>query len=222
MGVKVLLAFSNNLFSEGVAKLLEGHKGIEPCFFNEDEEINVVLKDLSPDIILLDFITLYGFFAEITPTSKMAFILVDTYCGEENIVSAFVSRRVAGILTPETNSELMVKAIKVVSKGEVWIDNNNIKNLMMGLSALKGNPTTGKISAREKEIVALVVNGHRNREIAEKLCISEQTVKTHLYRIFKKLSLQNRSQLIVFALKNPNVVDSLSSSSFQLSELQNH
>lgn len=215
MSLKVLLAFSNNLFSEGIAKLLEGQNGIEPCFFNENDDIEAILKDNAPDIVLLDFITLYGFFANVNPSAKTAFILVDTYCGEENIVSAFVARRVAGILTSETNSELMVKAIDVVSKGEVWIDNNNIKNLMMGLSALKGNASSSKISAREKEIVALVVNGHRNREIAEKLCISEQTVKTHLYRIFKKLSLQNRSQLIVFALKNPSIVESHSNSSFQ-------
>jgi DNA-binding NarL/FixJ family response regulator len=214
MGVKVLLAFSNNLFAEGIAKLLEGHKGMKPCFFNEGDDAGEVLKSIAPDIVLLDFITLYGFFARVNPTAKTAFILVDTYCGEENIISAFVSRRVAGILTCEATSELMVKAINVVSKGEVWIDNNNIKNLMMGLSALKGNSTTSKISAREKEIVALVVNGHRNREIAEKLCISEQTVKTHLYRIFKKLALQNRSQLIVFALKNPSIVESYTNTSF--------
>jgi len=218
MHVKVLLAFSNNLFSEGIARLLEDSKEIEPCFFREEDDLEAVLKDSAPDIVLMDFITLYGFFANINPTSKMAFILVDTYCGEENIVSAFVSRRVVGILTPETNSELMVKAINVVSKGEVWIDNNNIKNLMMGLSALKGGSATGKISAREKEIVALVVNGHRNKEIAEKLCISEQTVKTHLYRIFKKLALQNRSQLIVFALKNPSIVESHSNASLHASE----
>lgn len=214
MGVKVLLAFSNNLFSEGIARLLDDHEDIESFFFTEEDDLGAVLKETAPDIVLMDFITLYGFFANTNPTAKMAFILVDTYCGEENIVSAFVSRRVAGILTPETNSELMVKAINVVSKGEVWIDNNNIKNLMMGLSALKGGAVTGKISAREKEIVALVVNGHRNKEIAEKLCISEQTVKTHLYRIFKKLALQNRSQLIVFALKNPSIVESHSNASF--------
>ncbi len=217
MHVKVLLAFSNNLFSEGITRLLADYDEIESSFLREDDDLDAVLKELSPDIVLLDFITLYGFFANINPTSKMAFILVDTYCGEENIVSAFVSRRVTGILTPETNTEMLVKAINVVSRGEVWIDNNNIKNLMMGLSALKGEPATGKISVREKEIVALVVNGHRNKEIAEKLCISEQTVKTHLYRIFKKLALQNRSQLIVFALKNPSIVESHSSSSFQAS-----
>ncbi len=117
MHVNVLLAFSNNLFSEGIASLLEDHKDIEPHFFREEDDLDALLKDLTPDIVLMDFITLYGFFANINPTSKMAFILVDTYCGEENIVSAFVSRRVAGILTPETNSEPMIKAINVVSKG---------------------------------------------------------------------------------------------------------
>jgi len=51
-------------------------------------------------------------------------------------------------------------------------------------------------------VVGLVGQGYRNREIAEKLCISEPTVKTHLQRIFHKLDIQNRPQLITFAIKN--------------------
>jgi len=53
MGVKVMLAFSNNLFSEGIARLLEDHKGVESCFFNEEVDIHNLLKDLAPDIVLL-------------------------------------------------------------------------------------------------------------------------------------------------------------------------
>jgi DNA-binding CsgD family transcriptional regulator len=51
-------------------------------------------------------------------------------------------------------------------------------------------------------VVGLVGQGYRNREIAEKLCISEPTVKTHLQRIFQKLDIQNRPQLITFAIRN--------------------
>ncbi len=207
MAVKVLLSFSNLIFSEGIASLLEGQDDITYRILGNDEEPEECVKSFRPDVVLMDIITLYGLFGNISPTPRMSFVLVDTHCGEENIANAFVTRRVTGILTVDTDAKLLIKAIKVVSRGEIWIDNNNLKNLVVGLNAIKGPISQGRISGREREIVSLVASGHRNKEIAEKLCISEQTVKTHLYRIFKKLGLQNRSQLIVFALKNSDLTD---------------
>ncbi len=207
MAVKVLLSFSNLIFSEGIASLLEGQDDITYRILGNDEDPEECVKSFRPDVVLMDIITLYGLFGNISPTPRMSFVLVDTHCGEENIANAFVTRRVTGILTVDTDAKLLIKAIKVVSRGEIWIDNNNLKNLVVGLNAIKGPISQGRISGREREIVSLVASGHRNKEIAEKLCISEQTVKTHLYRIFKKLGLQNRSQLIVFALKNSDLTD---------------
>lgn len=202
MPIKTAVALSNALFSEGVKKLLEG-----------SEEIRVVeilkpgvspyraIEAVKPDIILVDFTTLYNVFGDAGPAHNLRFILIDTCCGEENIISAIITRGLKGVLMGNSTASLLKKAIRAVAGGEIWLDKLNVKNLLTGLHALKKN-NKAALSEREWGVVSLVGQGYRNREIAEKLCISEPTVKTHLQRIFHKLDIQNRPQLITFAIKN--------------------
>ncbi|MBI5492753.1 MAG: response regulator transcription factor [Deltaproteobacteria bacterium] len=201
MLIKVMVAFSNTLFAEGVKRLLEG---------SEDIRVTEILKPgaaaykaaeaARPDIILVDFTTLYNVFGEAGPNG-MRFILFDTLCGEDNIISAVITRGLKGVLMGNSTAPLLKKAIRAVAEGEIWLDKLNVKNLLTGLHALKKSAKAA-LSEREWEVVSLVGRGYRNREIAEKLCISEPTVKTHLQRIFHKLDIQNRPQLITFAIKN--------------------
>ena len=108
------------------------------------------------------------------------------------------------MLLGNSNSSLLVKAIKSVAKGEVWIDKQTFKNLLNGINAL-GKEGPVALSGREKEVVALIGEGFRNKEIAYKLHISEPTVKTHLNRIFQKLNVRTRGELISYAIKNSDV-----------------
>lgn len=208
MPMKVMLAFSNLLFSEGIARLLEDDKNLHVDMLKGGMEQQIkCIESNKPDIVLLDIITLYNVLSDVRPTQKMAFILVDTGCSEENIISAFMSGRLSGILMANANSTLLRKAIAAVAGGEIWIDNKTIKNLLTGLNSVKkGWSASGgsidELSKREKEIIHLVSLGCRNKEIASRLYISEPTIKTHLYRIFQKLNIQNRHQLIAFAMKN--------------------
>ncbi|MEE9543543.1 MAG: response regulator transcription factor [Thermodesulfobacteriota bacterium] len=202
MAVKVLLAFSNNIFSEGIARLLSEDDDITTDTLDYGATTLKSLKPYDADIILLDFITLFNTFTDVKPTNKTSFLLVDTRCGDENIVSAFLTSKVAGILMGDTDSELLCRAIHSVFGGEIWVDKKTVKNLLTGLGSIKNTNSAGKLSPREKEIVALVASGYRNKEIGLKLCISEPTVKTHLYRVFQKLGISNRPQLVVYAMKN--------------------
>jgi DNA-binding NarL/FixJ family response regulator len=202
MAVKVLLAFSNNIFSEGIARLLNDDGDITTEVLNHATNTIKSLKPYEADIVLLDFITLFNTFTDVKPTKKTSFLLVDTCCGDENIVSAFLTSKVAGILMGDTDGELLCRAIHSVYDGEIWVDKRTVKNLLTGLGSIKSSGATTKLSPREKEIVALVASGYRNKEIGLKLCISEPTVKTHLYRVFQKLGINNRPQLVVYAMKN--------------------
>ncbi|MBE9531499.1 MAG: response regulator transcription factor [Proteobacteria bacterium] len=202
MAVKVLLAFSNNIFSEGIARLLSDDSEITVDLFNRADSAAKSLKAFDADIILIDFVTLYNTFTDIKPTKKRSYLLVDTCCGDEIIVSAFLKAKVSGILMIDTDSTLLRRAIHSVYNGEVWVDNKTIKNLLSGLGSITDAGQSNNLSPREKEIVALVASGYRNKEIGLKLCISEPTVKTHLYRVFQKLNISNRPQLVVYAMKN--------------------
>src|SRR3990170_1547373 len=118
---KVMLAFSNLLFSEGVARLLEDDKNFTVCILKDRKEPLKAIDAEKPDVILLDIITLYNNLSDIKPNKQMAFILVDTDCGDKNIIHAFNSHRLSGVLMSNTTPTLMKKAVMAVAKGEIWM-----------------------------------------------------------------------------------------------------
>ncbi len=200
MAIKVYIAFSNRLFSDGVSRLLDSNNDIEVTGVLENSSMHCSLIDT--DIILVDFTSLYNVFRDPLDWNNSKFILFDTACGEDNITFAIVSRDVKGLITENCTPDLLTKAIRAVASGEVWLDKKTVKNIVSGMNALKkGNKLS--LTKREMEIAVLVAKGYKNKEVAIKLFISEPTVKTHLYRIFQKLDISSRPQLITYALKNP-------------------
>lgn len=199
--VKVMAAFSNMLFSEGVARLLEDDESVEvDCLLEAGSECPREYAELC-DVILTDFAALDLSFSNLDVSKKHGFILFDTDCGQDNIASAIMSRNISGVLLGNATLPFLRKAIRAVAKGEVWIDRSTVKDLLNGVNALKSDGLSGK----EREVVALVGKGLRNREIAQRLRISELTVKCHLHRIFKKLDIRKRSQLINYSIKSLGV-----------------
>lgn len=207
MDVKVMLAFGNMVFSEGVARILEPEREIKTAEALVPGEVCEVekLQSLGIDILLTDFTTLYNQFPDIETGSRtFHIILLDTNCGRDNLVAAILKKKVSGVLLSNSNPALLVKAIRSVAKGEVWIDKQTFKSLLNGINAL-GKDGSVSLSGREKEVIALIGEGFRNKEIAYKLHISEPTVKTHLNRIFQKLNVRTRGELISYAIKNSDV-----------------
>jgi len=203
--ISVVIAFSNELFSEGIKKLLERdpHIKVERVSTPGKKEAKKSIA-LKADILLLDFTALYNDFSFLDASNNIKMILFDTGCGENNITHAIVTRGVKGVIVNNLSVDLLIKALKVVAEGEVWFDKVTVKNLLTGMNSIKSD---GKelLTKREKEVVALAGKGYKNKEIAKKLYISEPTVKTHLHRIFQKLNVRNRPQLITYALKNPEI-----------------
>ncbi|HAA84346.1 MAG TPA: hypothetical protein DCE01_06155 [Thermodesulfobacterium commune] len=110
-----------------------------------------------------------------------------------------VQHKLSGIIALYTDLELFKKALKVIKKGEIWIDNKYLKQLVNNLENLKEKRLP--LTPKEKEIISLVCKGLSNKQIADKLNISEQTVKAHLNRIFRKLNVQSRTQLVSIFLE---------------------
>ncbi|MGD8366004.1 MAG: response regulator transcription factor [Desulfobacterales bacterium] len=111
---------------------------------------------------------------------------------------------VKGFLYREDPIEVFSKAIEAVFKGELWVSREVLTQSFLRardgghLPPLKTNPLT----PRETEILVLVSAGAKNEQIAEELHISPNTVKTHIYNIFKKISVPNRLQAALWAVKN--------------------
>jgi LuxR family transcriptional regulator of csgAB operon len=105
--------------------------------------------------------------------------------------------------------ELFVKGVQSMLKGELWVSRELLTECILEdmkpgpPSGLRpGNHTPNILSRREVEILGMVAVGARNREIANKLCISPHTVKTHLYNIYKKIHVGDRLQAVLWAAKN--------------------
>ncbi len=103
----------------------------------------------------------------------------------------------SGIVLKQTSAELIVKSIRKVHSGEIWLDSHTTAAVMRQFASPLDPSPSGQtkvrerspLSAREREIVALVAQGYKNKEMAEKMFISEQTVKNHLHNIFDKLGV---------------------------------
>jgi DNA-binding NarL/FixJ family response regulator len=116
----------------------------------------------------------------------------------------------SGIVLKQTAPDLIVKSIRKVNSGEIWLDSHTTAAVMRQFSTgLEGGGNSsggGKgrerspLSTREREIVALVAQGYKNKEMAEKMFISEQTVKNHLHNIFDKLGVSDRLELALYAI----------------------
>lgn len=206
MNIKTMLAFSSILFADGICKIIEDDDSIKVIdILKPGNECPPKKLDLlKPDVILVDLPTLYNAFRNIDTSRKNGFILLDTDCGKDNIVSAILTKKLSGVLLNNANHSLLKKAIHAVANDEVWVDKSTVKTILAGVNALDKN-NVSMLSEKEKSIVSLTGQGLRNKEIATKLCVSESTVKTHLNHVFRKLDISSRSQLIAFAIKNNDI-----------------
>ena len=118
------------------------------------------------------------------------------------VIEAFRSGAV-GVCERDQSYELLCKCVVCVSRGQVWANSQQMRYVLEALS--NGLPpfitdAKGKIllTKREQEIVSKVAEGMKNREIAELLNVSEHTVKNHLFRIFERLGISSRAELILY------------------------
>ncbi|MEN6461500.1 MAG: response regulator transcription factor [Syntrophomonas sp.] len=209
--IRVLLADDHALVREGLRKLLELDENIEIVTEVGDGQgaINVARKE-NPDVILMDVnmpgtdgIAATRVIKRELPTTKVVALTI--YEDEEVVdmvragVSAYVLKDVAG-------SELIDTIYKVMA-GEVVIHPRVASRLVRELNRPDKKNDEVRLTRREMDVLALLVKGNTNKEMAEIMFISEKTVKNHLTSIFRKLGVKDRTQAAVYALKNHVVAD---------------
>jgi len=109
---------------------------------------------------------------------------------------------------------LIEKSILKVYAGEIWLDSNTTAAVIRqfasptdfpavhGTGNGKATRERAQLSQREREIIILIAQGYKNKEIAEKMFITEQTVKNHLHNVFDKLGVSDRLELALYAIHN--------------------
>jgi len=196
MTTNILVNLSNRVLANALADLLRNSQdGYLP-----DVALDITLVNgFDPELVLVDAATLKPTIFTRWPEAKV--ILFDTGLQENEVISILLSHKLDGIIATDTDTPLFLKALSVIHAGQVWIDNTKLKALLNYAESAARSKNIDKISRKEQEVIILVSQGLKNREIAEKLRISEQTVKAHISHIFRKVKVTNRSQLVPLAMK---------------------
>ena len=205
--IRILIADDHPIFRDGLRKLLSLEEDFQVIGEAEDgkEAVEMVQK-LNPDILLLDLkmpnMSGIGALEALGDKNKATRVIVLTASEDEAAVVQAMRMGTAGIVLKQTATDLLIKSIRKVYDGEIWLDSRMTTAVMKEFSAPAPvrEPIKTVLSAREREVVALVCQGFRNKEIAEKMFISEQTVKNHLHNIFDKLGVSDRLELALFAI----------------------
>ena len=206
--IRILVADDHAIFRDGLRKLLEGADEIQ--IVGEASNGNECVKMLGkfkPDILLLDLRMPekdgLGVLEEVNFDSLPTRVIVLTAAEDDRDVVRAMRLGARGVVLKQSASDLLVKSIRKVFDGEIWLDNRMTAEVMKAFAkSSDAGPRREKplLSDREKEIVQLVAQGFRNKEIGEKLFISEQTVKNHLHNIFDKLGVSDRLELALYAI----------------------
>ena len=162
-------------------------------------EVIDLLKKHQPDILLLDLMMpqLDGLsvLQRIPSYSQETKTIVLTVTEDEKAFILAMKYGASGIVEKNKATEFLVEGIRRVQKGEIFVDDKMMVLLMKQFSSPCKAPPS--LSGREKEVVSLVCEGLRNKEIADRLFVSEETVKTHLHNIFEKTGVSDRMHLVL-------------------------
>ena len=222
--IRVLISDAQPIVLEGLRSVLNQHASIQVVGeANDGAETIEKTVDLEPDVVLLDLkiprvdcMTILRSIQTRAPRTKV--ILFTAGDNKEEFVEA-MKLGCSGILLKETPTSLIEKSIQRVHAGEIWLDSNTTAAVIRHFSSprdfpaahtgVTATPTNGKstreraqLSQREREIIVLIAQGYKNKEIAEKMFITEQTVKNHLHNVFDKLGVSDRLELALYAIHN--------------------
>jgi len=200
--IRVGLLSESALFRSGLRRLL----GADRSFVVTEIKtfpIREAVRQSACQILLVDanMVGALEMCRELRLNGVRPWVIMASADGDDRWAVEALKAGIRGILHKTATVEHLIKAIRVVHQGEVWATSRVIAQTMAELAARAAPPPTGKLafnerlSRREQEIVQLVVEGLSNLEVANRLGITEATVKAHLTRVFQKLALRGRTQL---------------------------
>jgi two-component system, NarL family, nitrate/nitrite response regulator NarL len=210
--VEVLIVDDHPIFRYGVRRLLEAEPGFKIVGEAGDGlQALTLARGLSPQLVILDLSLPdregIEVLREISALDPQPLIVVLTVAIDKANIARVFQFGARGIVLKEAASELLLDCIRTVAKGGYWVDRETVSDLVQLLQRFlpRGAPSSRQnfgLSAREIEVVAAIAAGYSNREIAQKLSLSEQTVKHHITNIFDKVGVSNRMELVLFAVSH--------------------
>ena len=204
---RILLVDDHALFRDSVARFLDGEPGFEVAGgCGTVEEAQALLRERTVDLVLLDF--------DLGQRDGRDFMRVAEalrFKGKVLLVTAGVSdadaaslmrQGISGIFPKHNSPVLLAEAIREVLSGKVWFDQDQLQKII-GRSASKEEDPIAftKLTERERQVLSFVFDGLANKEIADRLQVSESSVKATLQQLFQKTGARTRGQLVRIALE---------------------
>lgn len=206
--IKVLLVDDHSLVRQGIKQILELEEDlIVVGQAGDGEEAIVKVKELKPDIILLDINMpkLNGIHTlrRLKDMDSSTRIIMLTFYEDREYLFETLNLGANGYVLKDAESDSLIKAIRDVYHGNSYIHPNIAVDLIKE-SNNRGVNEKGstRLTKREYEVLILIAEGLNNREIANDLYISEKTVKNHVSNIFKKINVNDRTQAAIYAYKH--------------------
>ncbi|HWF47071.1 MAG TPA: response regulator transcription factor [Bryobacteraceae bacterium] len=218
--IRVLIADGHPIVLEGLRSVLRNAPSVQIVGEAVDgmEALEQSLQ-LAPDIVLmelklpkLDGLTVLRNLQ--TRGSRSKVIIFTGSENREELVEA-MKLGCSGVLLKNAPNLLIEKSLRKVYDGEIWLDSNTTAAVIRqfatpahdppfanGSNSEKVTRERAQLSQREREIIVLIAQGYKNKEIAEKMFITEQTVKNHLHNIFDKVGVSDRLELALYAIHN--------------------
>jgi DNA-binding NarL/FixJ family response regulator len=190
--MNIFVDLGNRMIAEAVSQLL-----LKIGYANVVTSGKPPTNGFIPDVLLVDITTLRHELLTRYPGAKV--LLMDTGIEKEKLYATLLSYTIHGVLSPYTELHLFKKALAAVNEGQIWMDNGSVKALFHQASSTMGE--TSRVTDREQEVIECVYQGLSNQEIARRLALSPNTVKVHLNRIFRKLNIRRRSQLLSLTMQ---------------------
>ena len=216
MPIRVLLVDDHKTMLWGLERLIEGENPRMQVIgkATNKAEIFAILKLSKPDVILLD-LDLNGensldFLEELLQQSQ-ARVLVFTGSQDSVVHQRAIINGASGVVLKNENADVILRAIKYVHAGELWFDRAATSRLLRSLNApvttfnkASQHNKIATLTPKERQVITAMalIPGARNKVVADRLCMSEHTLRNHLTGIYAKLDLENRLELCMFAIEH--------------------
>ena len=214
--VRVLLVDDQVLVRKGLQRILNQEEDIDVVGECDDgDEVAAAVRSLQPDIVLMDVRMKrqdgIASTRELRAQAAAPPVMMLTTFGDDEVLWSALAAGAAGFVLKDASTDELVRATHVIAAGGAWLDPAITDKVLVhfrreqaGQSARQADIEA--LTAREREVLVLVAEGLLNNEIAERLHVSEATVKTHISHIFSKLGARDRAAAIVHAFNHGIVV----------------
>jgi two-component system nitrate/nitrite response regulator NarL len=214
MTIRIMLVDDHKTRLWGLERLVqaEGSAFTLVASASNAAEATALCAQHRPDIVLLDLDLKGSSSLEILPallSNGVTQAVILSANRDQATLASAVKLGARGVVSKEAATDDVLAAVRKVHGGELWLDQSLMQALLGQLVAPvpKANPESGRIAsltARERDVISMIVKGQGalNKDLADKACISERTLRNHLTTIYQKLDVANRLELYVYATKH--------------------